>query len=99
MARCHSGLFVYWAPVKLVLQTFEKLESQHTRELSQMLKGSHRINFTKHLIHMNKTGLYNQTTLDIYCIAQKNIEPNWHADAYAIVKMLLMCAVKKATVI
>ena len=48
---------------------------------------------------MNKTGLYNQTTLDIYCIAQKNIEPNWHADAYAIVKMLLMCAVKKATVI
>ena len=43
--------------------------------------------------------LYNQTTLDIYCIAQKNIGPNWHADAYAIVKMLLMCAVKKATVI
>ena len=49
---------------------------------------------------MNKPGLYNQTTLTLtFTAAQKNIGPNLHADAYAIIKMLLMCAVKKATVI
>ena len=105
MAGCHSRLFVYRGRVKLSTQTFEKLESQHTGELSHMLLKDlevsifHTINCLFYKTY--EQGLFNQSTLDISCTIEcwtkKGLIQQPLLSALYLIHLL--CAGKNTTII